>query len=140
MQNREDLIKVVREWIEKAENDFINAAHTLELGEKGPLDTVCFHAEQCVEKYLKALLVLSGIEFPKTHDIDELFLLVPAAYRLVIEAVDRGRLTDYATITRYPGVYEPISLTEAKHIVALARRIRRDVRKMLPPESLSRKK
>jgi len=32
-------------------------------------DTVRFHAQQRVEKYLKALLVVSGRDFPKTHDM-----------------------------------------------------------------------
>ena len=36
----------------------MNAVHTLKLGADGPTDTVCFHAQQCIEKYLKALLVL----------------------------------------------------------------------------------
>jgi HEPN domain-containing protein len=45
------------------------AAHTLTLRQDSPTDTVCFHAQQCVEKHLKALLVLRAIVFPKTHDI-----------------------------------------------------------------------
>jgi HEPN domain-containing protein len=55
---------VAREWTTKAENDLKTAAHTLKLGSKCPTDTVCFHAQQCVEKYLKAFLVVMGIEFP----------------------------------------------------------------------------
>jgi HEPN domain-containing protein len=39
-------------------------------------DTVCFHAQQCVEKYLKAFLVLEGIDFPKTHDIGKISALL----------------------------------------------------------------
>src|SRR5438045_2052437 len=70
---------VVAEWAAKAENDLITAAHTLKLRADCPTDTVCFHAQQCVEKYLKALLVLSSIPFAKTHDIEFLStLLVPA--------------------------------------------------------------
>ena len=44
----------------------------LKLGAAGPTDTVCFHAQQCVEKYLKALLVLHGIEFERVHQISAL--------------------------------------------------------------------
>jgi HEPN domain-containing protein len=50
-------IAVAREWFIKAENDLKNAAHTLKLGRKCPTDTVGFHAQQCVVKYLKAFLV-----------------------------------------------------------------------------------
>jgi HEPN domain-containing protein len=49
---------VAREWTAKADNDLKTAAHTLKLGDKCPTDTVCFHAQQCVEKYLKASLLL----------------------------------------------------------------------------------
>ena len=48
---------------EQGENDLKNAAHTLKLAEC-PTDTVCFHAQQCVEKYLKASLVVLEIAFP----------------------------------------------------------------------------
>ena len=58
MPEREKVVAVVREWVAKAENDLKNATHSLKLGEDCPTDTVCFHAQQCVEKYLKAMLVL----------------------------------------------------------------------------------
>ena len=72
MLKGENTTVIVREWIAKAENDLKNAAHTLMLKEDCPTDTVCFHAQQVVEKYLKALLVWVDIDFPKTHDITEL--------------------------------------------------------------------
>ena len=50
MPDREKLIAVCAEWVAKAENDLTNAAHTLKLGASCPTDTVCFHAQQCVEK------------------------------------------------------------------------------------------
>ena len=50
----DEVVFVVRQWVQKAENDLKNAAHTLKLGVDGPTDTVCFHAQQCVEKYVKA--------------------------------------------------------------------------------------
>jgi HEPN domain-containing protein len=68
---------IAREWIIKAENDFKTASHTLKMRRGCPTDTVCFHAQQCVEKYLKAFLVCKGIDFPKTHDIEHLVALLP---------------------------------------------------------------
>jgi HEPN domain-containing protein len=56
---------IAREWIIKAENDLKTASHTLKIGKGCPTDTVCFHAQQCVEKYLKAFLVCKGIDFSK---------------------------------------------------------------------------
>ena len=136
MHETEKVIRVVSEWVEKAENDLKNAAHTLKMGTDCPTDTVCFHAQQVVEKYLKALLVSRGISFPKIHDIEELVTLLPARGRPELSEAEQDRLTDYATVTRYPGDDEPISLTEARAAVKLAHRVRSAVRRLLPKESL----
>ncbi len=135
MPNRDAVLGVVREWILKAENDLKTAVHTLELGEECPTDTVCFHAQQCVEKYLKSLLTLEGIDFPKTHDIERLIGLLPLRSRPQLSAEEQGQLTDYATGPRYPGWAE-IPLSEARKAVAIARRARREIRRRLPREIL----
>ena len=140
MQKNEQVIKVVREWIEKAENDLKNAAHTLKMGKDCPTDTICFHAQQCVEKYLKALLTLKEIDFPKTHDAGELMALIPGRAGPQLAAEEQRRLTSYATVTRYPGDYEPISLAEARRAVTTARRMRKEVRALLPKEALGKRK
>jgi len=128
---------IVSEWVEKAENDLRNAAHTLRLRKNCPTDTVCFHAQQCVEKYIKALLVLGNVAFPKTHDIAALLALLPKSCQSKLTVDEQSRLTDYATITRYPGDYERIPLLEARKAVALARRVRTFVRKALPRDGLT---
>jgi len=140
MSDPEKIRAVVREWVEKAENDLENAVRVLRSGDDCPADTVCFHAEQCVEKYLKALLVWKGIPFPKTHNIRDLLLLLPSGVRPRLGSSEQERLTEYATVTRYPGEYEPVSVAEARKAVALARRIRRSIREYLPKEALWRRK
>jgi HEPN domain-containing protein len=139
MPDPEKRIAVCAEWIAKAENDLTNAAHALKLGESCPTDTVCFHAQQCVEKYLKAILVLEGIDFPKTHDLERLMTLLPAHLKPEISSEEQARLTDYATGARYPG-WEDIPIASARRAVAVARRVRRTVRRVLPRNVLRRKK
>jgi HEPN domain-containing protein len=136
MIERENKLKVIREWVEKAENDFANAVNTLKMGEKCPTDTVCFHAQQCVEKYLKAILVWNGIEFPKTHNISELAALIPVVARPLLNDEEKDRLTEYATGMRYPGDYEAIPLSEARKAVGIARRTRKTARLIFPKEVL----
>jgi HEPN domain-containing protein len=133
-------IAVAREWVIKAENDLKNAAHTLKLGRACPTDTVGFHAQQCVEKYLKAFLVCKGIDFPRTHDIERLVALLPYNLWLRLSIEEQRRLTIYATVTRYPGDYEPIPLTEAQQSVRLARRIRKEIQALLPKAALQHPK
>ena len=141
MTDPKRLADIIREWVMKAENDLVNALHTLEIiEEECPTDTVCYHAQQCIEKYLKAFLVFVDIDFPKTHDISKLVMLLREKIHIDLSVEEQRRLTGYATVTRYPGDYEPISMTEARHAVSLARRVRKAIRKILPKEALRRRK
>ena len=71
----EAIIDVVRQWLRKAASDWetvlILSAHA-----ESPRDTVCFHCQQHVEKLLKAILTLHGIEAPRTHNLRRLLQLV----------------------------------------------------------------
>ena len=131
----ERVLHLVQQWVTKAEHDLQNAAHTLRLGDSGPLDTVCFHAQQCVEKYLKALLSLHEIDFYRTHDISTLLALLPLHLRPELTPEEQARLGDYAVVMRYPGDYEPVSLAEAERAVKIARQVRTQVRQRLPRAS-----
>ncbi|MBI1916693.1 MAG: HEPN domain-containing protein [Planctomycetes bacterium] len=83
----EAVLTVVREWIVKAEHDLTAAAQILTLGKATPTETVGFHAQQCVDKYLKAVLVYRSIPFTKTHVIRALMNLVPQRYETVARKV-----------------------------------------------------
>ena len=67
-----------REWVLKAEEDFL-AASALNLRRKKPLwNVVAFHVQQTVEKYLMARLEEAGLSIPKTHDLLHLLNLITA--------------------------------------------------------------
>jgi HEPN domain-containing protein len=131
-----NLVRLVRLWVEKAENDLRNAVHTLTMDEDCPFDTVCFHAQQCAEKYVKALLTLREIELPNTHDLLELIWLLPEETGLRSRAEEISQINRYAVEARYPGDWEPIAREEAEAAVATARQVRQTVRALLPPEAL----
>ena len=76
MTARPRLEDLVWSWVSKAENDLLNIENNLAANDI-PWDTVCFHAQQGGEKYLKALLVFQRIDFPKIHDLTELYALLP---------------------------------------------------------------
>ena len=139
MSGLEKIIAVVGEWVAKAENDLKNAVHTLKLRAECPTDTVCFHVQQCVEKYLKALLVFRSTPFPKTHDIESLVALLPRRTKLELPLQEQRDLTVYATALRYPD-YPEVSLAKARKAVAIARRVRKNVRRLLPRAALLRKR
>ena len=59
----------VKEWIEKAERDLATAKREQAALEQPNYDAVCFHAQQCIEKLMKALLIHLGAIPTKTHDL-----------------------------------------------------------------------
>lgn len=128
MSAQSELSHFVGLWVEKAENDLRNATYMLTLEEDCPYDTICFHAQQCVEKYLKALLVWLQIEFPKTHDLPELLSRIPTELGLHSQLPQISLLNRYAVEARYPGYWEPITREEAKESIAIAQTIRSIVR------------
>jgi HEPN domain-containing protein len=133
------LVAAVSEWVLKAEGDLTSAKVLLRTGAKCPTDATCFHAQQCVEKYIKAVLVLRGVAFAKTHNIRVLMALLGGKPPFVLEPGVQDRLTDYATASRYPGEDEPISLAEARQAVQIARTARREIRELLPRASLRKR-
>jgi len=120
------------QWMEKAENDLLNAEHTLNLGESCPLDTVCFHAQQCAEKYLKAWLVFYSEEVPRTHDMIVLQQETEQAGLKGIDSEWLFPLNRYSVESRYPGNWEPIERSEAEDAVDYARKVRSIIRNSLP--------
>ena len=72
------------EWIDKAEGDFTTALRELRARKSPNYDGACFHAQQCVEKYLKARLQESGIAFSKTHNLTVLLDLLSKSYRFFL--------------------------------------------------------
>jgi HEPN domain-containing protein/predicted nucleotidyltransferase len=136
----QQVITAIQEWLEKADNDLKNAMHTLKLGRDCPTDTACFHAQQCLEKHLKALLVFQATPFGKTHDLDVLMTLLPVKRRPRLARSDRSRFTKYAAIIRYPLAGKDVPLAQARKEVAITRRVRREVRKLLPRAALRRRK
>ena len=126
-------LQVVHQWIGKADNDLKNAEHTLILEDDCPFDTVCFHAQQCAEKYLKALLVSQSLDFPKTHDLRVLIQLVLSKFSVVLDMAELLKLNRYSIESRYPGDWDPIARSDAEEAVAIAQRVRETVRNFLQP-------
>jgi HEPN domain-containing protein len=71
-----ELVRLTRQWLGKADEDLINAEYVMSMREHCPLGTVCFHAQQCAEKYLKAFLCFHSVPVRKTHDLLDLLVQV----------------------------------------------------------------
>ena len=136
MSGPPEVIRQIRQWVEKAEHDFTTAEYMLTLLENCPFDTVCFHAQQCAEKYLKGFLTFRSIDFPKTHDLVILLNLVGGSPVLGVD-LNVEPLNRYPVEARYPGDWESFTREEAEEAVKLARKVREAVRKHLPGAALT---
>jgi len=94
-------IDLARSYLRLADRD-IKALDLLIHSEKIDDETVGFHAQQAVEKCLKAVLAFSSISFRKTHDLQELMdLLLDQGKSLPPNTEQLDMLTPYAVLMRY---------------------------------------
>lgn len=117
---RPEQLHLIRQWIQKAEEDYKNAEHTLTLEEDCPVSTVCFHSQQCIEKYLKALLICHSLPVPKCHDLLALYHQLDSENRPVLSEEGLAILNRYAVESRYPGGWEVILRSEAEDAFHIA--------------------
>lgn len=90
-----------RDWLEKGNHDLEDAKRLLENG--GYTDTICFHAQQAVEKHLKGYLVYKKINPRNIHHLEELAKNCAKFEKGFLEFLDECLLlTRYYIETRYP--------------------------------------
>jgi len=110
----------IKQWVEKAEKDLKTAAHELALPQEETItETVCFHSQQAVEKWLKAYLILKNEEFGKTHNL-ELLLQLCGKHDVGFLQCELGNLTEYAVAVRYPSDFYVPDYEEAKNAYEIA--------------------
>ncbi len=104
--------RAVEAWLADAYADLANARSLAAHRDEGtaPFGSA-FHAEQAVEKGVKALLVWHAVDFPPRHDLGLLAGLVPAG--ATMRELNVGGLTVYAVEQRYvAGTSNPMNLNE----------------------------
>jgi HEPN domain-containing protein len=120
----------VDEWVLKAEGDFVTAGRELRARKSPNYDAVCFHAQQCAEKYLKAVLQENNKRVPKIHFLLELLALIlkfDGSYEFL--KADLEVLEDYSVKFRYPG--DVAEKDEAQSAYAAAEAVRKFIRQKL---------
>ena len=95
---------ITAEWVGKAEGDFATVEREVRARKNPNYDGVCFHAQQCAEKYLKALAVELDLPFLRTHDLVILLEQLLPVYPLwEVYRGDLAYLSEFAVSFRYPG-------------------------------------
>ena len=117
-------VEECKQWIIKGDHDLGTAKITyLHIPEY--LDTVTFHCQQAVEKYLKAFLIFHSTPFKRTHDLIYLLDLITTIdiefekfYDIVSE------LQGYAVEIRYPEEIIFLSKEKVENAIAIAKNVR----------------
>ena len=117
------------EWMEKAEKDYA-AVKWLQQAPIPDYDIICFHIQQCVEKYLKAWLQEANILIPRSHDLKELLaLIVPTVPMWQMWEPDFSEISKHAVATRYPG--NSATADNAEHAMQICDQVRHAIREQL---------
>lgn len=123
--------KVVREWLNKADEDFEFAISVIE--DSNFFSQICFHFHQAAEKYLKSFVVAWDLEFKKIHDLPVLLKACLAKdSRLANLSEDCKFLNGFYIDTRYP-VHWSTKYTKEEALRAkdAAEHIRNEIKKVL---------
>jgi len=66
---------LIKEWFGFASNDLYAAVHLFETMHNKPLEIICYHCQQAVEKAIKGFLIYHDVEPPYIHDLEKLRLM-----------------------------------------------------------------
>lgn len=113
-------IEKVKEWIEKADHD-LGSAKIIYLHLPDYFDTIAFHCQQAVEKYIKAVLVYYEIEFQRSHDL--IYLLELLSRNIEIDEVKFRKaftLNNFGVQIRYPNKIVNLSKEELESAIQIA--------------------
>lgn len=97
-----ELIEEINQWIKKADHD-LGSAKIIYLHLPDYFDTIAFHCQQAVEKYIKAILIFHGIEFQRSHDL--IYLLELLSQKIEIDKLKFRKaftLNSFSVQIRYP--------------------------------------
>lgn len=117
-------ISIVKLWFKKADNDFKTIENNL-LSKEPPTDTICFHAQQAIEKYIKGALIYFEKHITKTHDLVNLLTsicdYIPELNTFEDEFHEISR---YGVEVRYPDIFYDPTLEEAKKAYETALKVK----------------
>ncbi|MDP3735229.1 MAG: HEPN domain-containing protein [bacterium] len=124
------MTKYVVDWFHRADEDLQMV--DLALKEDGPVNPVCFHAQQAAEKYLKGFLAFHAQNVRKIHDLKALLQEcqnVDPSFRELDE--DTAVLNRFYMTSRYPDDTPEFSSAECREASEAAVRIKEFVLKKM---------
>ena len=129
-QEKDCMNPLTLEWVQRAEADYIAVQQLLLTAKPLLHNIICFHAQQCIEKYLKAWLQEANIRAPRTHNLEELLdLIVATLPEWQHWQPDFKIIMAYAVDPRYPG--DSRTAEDTQHAMHICNEMRQAVRTQL---------
>ena len=116
--------KIIKAWVVKADHD-LGTAKVTYIHMPEYRDTIAFHCQQAVEKYLKAYLYHLDVSFPKTHDLVYLIDLITEKETITQDYYNKASgLQNYSVQLRYPNIVIELSEIEIQNSLKIAKEFR----------------
>lgn len=114
----------LKNWIEKADHDLGTAIlinqHIPEYS-----DTLAFHCQQAVEKYIKCLLEENSILFKQSHDLRYLLDLLNDVIPITTDMYEKLiKLNTFSVQIRYPDVIIELTAEDRDAAIKIAKEFR----------------
>ena len=114
-----DAVAEAQRWMRYAREE-LTLARALASDGDSPARLVCWHSQQAAEKALKAALIITGIGFPRTHNLVALRALLPLPLAQKMDIAELAELTQWGTESRYPGDWDEPSDGDAAEVLDVA--------------------
>ncbi len=112
--------EIVNTWIEKADHD-LGSARLIFHHIPDYFDTIAFHCQQAVEKYIKASLIHLDIEFLRSHDLPYLLEILSRKTDIDPETFDKAILLNgFSVEIRYPNQFIHLTEDELSSAISIA--------------------
>jgi HEPN domain-containing protein len=116
--------EILRDWIEKADHD-LGTAIVINQHIPDYSDTLAFHCQQAVEKYIKCLLGKYSIEFKRSHDLRYLLDLLDEVIPIDSEFYEKiMKLNAFSVEIRYPDIKIEVSQDDRDSAILIAKEFR----------------
>ena len=124
-------IDYIQNWLFRAREDIAVMNRLPDSEIEFYTSTICFHAQQSVEKYLKTFLIYHDIDFPRTHDVDFLLMECQKIDDTNFD-LNLKSLTEFGVSVRYPDDFYIPSVKETKEYLEIALTVKSIVESLIP--------
>lgn len=114
-----EVLADAQRWMRYSREE-LTLANVIASDANSPARLACWHSQQAAEKALKAIMIISGIAFPRTHNLVALRALLPTALSEKMDIHELAELTQWGTESRYPSDWDEPSAEQAAAMIDAA--------------------